>query len=72
MRYDQQRSFILQGGTIKFLVNLLNIDKKKDEVRLISEEVNDTVIEHIMSGVDVISGKRGKQYFQVIIRLEST
>ena len=51
--------------TIKPLVNLLNIEKKKDEQKLITEEVNDTVLDHIMSGVDVISGKRGKQYFQV-------
>ena len=44
---------------------MLNIEKKKDEQKLITEEVNDTVLDHIMSGVDVISGKRGKQYFQV-------
>ena len=55
----------IQGMTIKPLVNLLNIEKKKDEQKLITEEVNDTVLDHIMSGVDVISGKRGKQYFQV-------
>ena len=47
--------------TIKPLVNLLNIEKKKDDQKLITEEVNDTVLEHIMSGVDVISGKRGKR-----------
>lgn len=59
-------TIFFQGSTIKFLVNLLNIDKiKEGEQKLISEEVNDSVIEHIMSGVDVISGKRGKQYFQV-------
>ena len=48
--------------TIQFLVNLLNIDKKKDEQRLITEEVNDTLIEHVVSGVDIISGKRGKRF----------
>ena len=53
-----------QGITIKPLVNLLNIEKKKDDQKLITEELNDNVLEHIMSGVDVISGKRGKQYLQ--------
>jgi len=57
-------TIFFQGMTIKPLVNLLNIEKKKDEQKLITEEVNDTVLDHIMSGVDVISGKRGKQYFQ--------
>ena len=51
--------------TIKFLVNLLNIEKKKDGTRMISEVMNETVIEHIVSGVDAISGKRGRQYWQV-------
>ena len=59
--------FCFQGGTIKFLVNLLNIEKKKEEQKLISEEVNDNVIDHIMSGIDLISGKRGKQYLQVLL-----
>ncbi len=64
--YTNLRS--LKGGTIKFLVNLLDIDKKKDEQRLITDEVNETVIEHIMSGIDVISGKRGKQYLVVSLK----
>ncbi len=54
---------IFQGGTIKFLVNLLDIDKAKDSQRLIAEEVHDTVAEHVMAGIEVISGKRGSQYF---------
>ena len=61
--------FSNQGGTIKYLVDLLNIDKKKEEGNSISEEVNDNVMEHIMSGIDVISGKRGKQYFQVCTQI---
>ncbi len=57
-------TIFFQGGTIKFLVNLLDIDKKKEsEQRMISEEVNDTVIEHTMAGIEIISGKRGSQYF---------
>ena len=54
-----------QGGTIKFLVNLLDIDKAKESQRLIAEEVHDTVAEHVMAGIEVISGKRGSQYFGV-------
>ena len=46
-------------------MNLLDIDKAKDEQRLISEEVNDTVMEHVMAGIEIISGKRGSQYFGV-------
>lgn len=46
-------------------MNLLDIDKAKDEQRLISEEVNDTVMEHVTAGVEIISGKRGSQYFGV-------
>ena len=62
---EGKQDVLFQGGTIKFLVNLLDIDKKKEEQKLISDEVNDTVIEHIMAGIDVISGKLGKQYLTV-------
>ena len=41
------------------MVNLLKIDKKKSEEKLIAEEVNDNVIDHIMDGVDIIAGKKG-------------
>ncbi len=54
-----------QGGTIKLLVNLLDIDRKKDDQRMISEEVNDTVLEHMMAGIEIISGKRGSLYIGV-------
>ena len=40
-------------------MNLLKIDKKKDGQKYITHEVNDTVIEHIMEGIDFISGKYG-------------
>ena len=59
------KSLNFQGMTIKFLVNLLNIEKKKDGTRLISEVMNDTVLEHIVSGIDAVSGHRGRQYWQV-------
>ena len=50
-------------------MNLLKIDKKKDGQKYISHEVNDTVIEHIMEGIDFISGKYGNYYLHVRIRL---
>ena len=59
----------LQGGTIKFLVNLLDIDKKKDERKTVSEEVNEGVFQHIMAGIEVISGKSGSKYFGVCIMI---
>ncbi len=46
-------------------MNLLDIDKAKESQRLIAEEVHDTVAEHVMAGIEVISGKRGSQYFGV-------
>ena len=56
-----------QGGTIKWLVNLLKIDKKKREEKLISEEVNDNVLEH---GIDVISGKKGNRVWKKFQQLD--
>lgn len=55
-------TIFIQGGTIKFLVNLLDIDKASDDQKKISEEVNDNVMEHLMAGIEIISGRRGSQY----------
>ncbi|TRY63115.1 hypothetical protein TCAL_08230 [Tigriopus californicus] len=55
-------TIFIQGGTIKFLVNLLEIDKASDDQKKISEEVNDNVMEHLMAGIEIISGRRGSQY----------
>lgn len=42
----------IQGSTIKPLVNILNIQKKDEENgdRLISEDVNEKCIDHLMAG----------------------
>ena len=69
--FHETSVYFFQGGTIKFLVNLLDIDKAKDEQRMISEEVNDNVIEHLMAGIEIISGKRGSQYFGVSTFIET-
>ena len=46
----------LQGGTIKFLVEKLNIEKKKEKVRLISDDVNSKAIDLLMAGVGSVLG----------------
>merc|ERR1712045_540227 len=40
----------LQGGTIKFLLEKLNIEKEKEKVRLISDDVNTKTIDLLMAG----------------------
>lgn len=54
------------------MVNLLDIDKAKSDQKSISEEVNETVMEHILAGIEIISGRaRGSHYLnQVMERLD--
>ena len=47
----------LQGGTIKFLVNKLNIAKEEEKVKRISDDVNLKTIDLLMSGVGSIVGE---------------
>ncbi len=47
----------LQGGTIKFMVGWLNIDKKEKAVKMISTDVNEKTIDHVMAGVESVIGK---------------
>ena len=47
-----------QGGTIKPLVNILNIDKKREEQKSLNEELNENVIDLMMACVEIISGKQ--------------
>eukprot|EP00092_Neocalanus_flemingeri_P079476 GFUD01099005.1.p1 GENE.GFUD01099005.1~~GFUD01099005.1.p1 ORF type:complete len:768 (+),score=151.85 GFUD01099005.1:146-2449(+) len=54
----------IQGGTIKFLVNALNIEKESDDEISISEEIHGKLMDNIMSGIEVISGKHGHFYAQ--------
>ena len=43
---------VFQGGTIKLLVDLLNINKAEDEQKALLEELTDSVIgvEHFLMG----------------------
>ena len=54
----------LQGSTIKFIVNFLNIERKSDANVTLTEEINKKVFEHVMAGIEIISGKRGHFYAQ--------
>ncbi len=47
------------------MVDLLGIDRKSEIERLICEEVNDSVMDYMMAGIEIISGKRGHQYIGV-------
>ena len=47
----------LQGGTIKFLVNKLKIDKQEEKVKMISDDVNLKTIDLVVSGVGGIVGE---------------
>ncbi|XP_023342387.1 sodium/hydrogen exchanger 3 isoform X2 [Eurytemora carolleeae] len=48
-----------QGSTIKPFVGLLKIDLAKAGDVTLSEEINEKIFEHIMAGVEIISGKMG-------------
>ena len=58
-------TIFFQGGTIKFLVNLLDIDKKKDKRPSIYEEINESLMDQVVAGVELISGQRGRHYVHV-------
>lgn len=51
--------------TIKPLVNLLHIQKRKSGRKNLSEEINDTAMDHIMAGVEEILGQHGDFYLRV-------
>ena len=54
----------LHGGSIKFFVNFLNIDRKGEDNVTLTEEINKKVFEHVMAGIEIISGKHGHFYAQ--------
>ena len=54
----------LQGGTIKPLVNILNIDKEAEEHKSLMEELNDSMMEQMITGINQITGRYGFIYFQ--------
>ena len=50
----------LQGSTIKFIVK----ERKSYANVTLTEEINKKVFEHVMCGIEIISGKRGHFYAQ--------
>ena len=44
---------LLQGGTIKFIVDYLHIDRSKNAKKSLCEEINSKLFEHIMTGIEV-------------------
>jgi len=54
----------LQGGTIKFLVEHLNIEKKSDSNVTLAEEINTKVFKNVMAGIEIITGEHGDFYVQ--------
>jgi len=48
-----------QGGTIKWLVSALNIARaEKSASKMISADVNEKTIDHVMAGVEAVTGRR--------------
>ncbi|XP_052783887.1 Na(+)/H(+) exchanger beta-like isoform X2 [Mya arenaria] len=54
----------IQGSTIKPLVKLLRVKMEKKEQQLLSEEINSHVTDHVMAGIEEISGQRGSNSFR--------
>ena len=57
----------IQGSTIKPLVDILNVDKAKDEQPTLMEELHSEFLENLMPGIEVIIGKNGKHYFNSLL-----
>ena len=54
----------LQCGSIRFIVQRHDIDRKKTFEASLLEELNKKVVEHVLSGIEVITGNRGPFYTQ--------
>lgn len=60
-------TIFVQGTTIKPLVGLLQIQKHRKGKKNLSEEINDTTMDHIMAGVEEILGQHGDFYLRELI-----
>ena len=52
----------VQGGTIRYLVNLFGIEKSKERDINLSDEIHGRLIDQVMLGMEVIAGERGHFY----------
>ena len=55
----------LQGSTMKSLVKLLKITLAGSDKETLNEEINNKLFDHIMGGVEAVSGKFGHYYIGV-------
>ncbi|KAK8751685.1 hypothetical protein OTU49_009773, partial [Cherax quadricarinatus] len=60
-------TIFLQGMTIKPLVNLLQIQKRRVGRNNLNEEINGTAMDHIMAGVEEILGQHGDFYLRELM-----
>ena len=63
----RENTFIYTGATIKPLVDLLNVDKAKEEQKNLMEELNDQVFASLMPGIENIIGHTGKHYVRACL-----
>ena len=63
----RENTFIYTGATIKPLVDLLNVDKAKEEQKNLMEELNDQVFANLMPGIENIIGHTGKHYVRACL-----
>ena len=52
----------VQGGTIKFFVSKLQIARKSEEAKSMSKDIGDITLDHIMSGIEIVSGIHSQHF----------
>jgi hypothetical protein len=55
----------VQGTTMKSLVKLLKITLAQEDKETLNEEINNKLFDHIMGGIESVSGKFGHYYIGV-------
>ena len=58
----------VQGGTIKFLVSKLRIARKSEEENSISKDINEMTLDHVLSGVQSVTGIKSQHLTMEKIR----
>ncbi|KAL4220576.1 hypothetical protein ACF0H5_020974 [Mactra antiquata] len=57
----------VQGSTIKPLVKFLRVRMENEQKLQLSEEINSHVTDHVMAGIEEISGQRGSHYLREVL-----
>ena len=58
----------VQGGTIKLLVSKLRIARKSEEENSISKDINEMTLDHVLSGVQSVTGIKSQHLTMEKIR----